>query len=106
MSLSRRQFLEITAVSGGGLLATLMLPDITHAAVNPPAGPVPLGAFIRINPDNTVVIGARGCEIGQGVRTSLPMLIAEELEVPWSQVRVEQLNYGIAPGNEAGQFTS
>jgi isoquinoline 1-oxidoreductase beta subunit len=106
MSLSRRQFLEISAVSGGGLLATLTLPGITRAAVDPAAGPVPLGAFIRINPDNTVVIGARGCEIGQGVRTSLPMLIAEELEVPWSRVRIEQLNYGIAPGKEAGQFIS
>ncbi len=106
MSFSRRQFLEITATSGGGLLATLTFPGIARAAARAPAEPVPLGAFIRINPDNTVVIGARGCEIGQGVRTSLPMLIAEELEVPWSRVRVEQLNYGIAPGKEAGQFTS
>ena len=106
MGYSRRQFLEITAVSGGGLLATLSFSSTVRAAVNGAAAAetIPLGAFIRINPDNTVVIGARGCEIGQGVRTSLPMLIAEELEVRWDQVRVEQLNYGIAPGTEAGQF--
>lgn len=105
MNYSRRQFLEITAVSGGGLLATLSIPSLARAAaVNAPAAAVRLGVFIRINPDNTVVIGARGCEIGQGVRTSLPMLIAEELEIPWSQVRVEQLNYGIAAGPEPGKF--
>jgi isoquinoline 1-oxidoreductase beta subunit len=105
---SRRQFLEITAISGGGLIATLSLPGIARAAANgsPAAGPVALGVFIRINPDNTVIIGARGCEIGQGVRTSLPMLLAEELEVRWDQVRVEQLDYGIAPGKVAGQFVA
>ena len=63
-----------------------------------------LGAFVRIDPDNRVVIGARGCEIGQGVRTSLPMLIAEELEVRWDQVRVEQLPYGIKEGDKPGTF--
>ena len=106
MNLSRRQFLEITAISGGGLLATLSIPALARAAAAnaDPDVPVSLGVFIRINPDNTVVIGARGCEIGQGVRTSLPMLIAEELEVRWDQVRVEQLNYGIAAGKEPGKF--
>jgi isoquinoline 1-oxidoreductase beta subunit len=83
------------------------LPRVAIAAgAEPAAGAVPLGAFIRINPDNTVAIGSRGCEIGQGVRTSLPMLIAEELEVRWDQVRVEQLDYGIVAGKEPGQFTS
>jgi isoquinoline 1-oxidoreductase beta subunit len=53
-----------------------------------------LGPFIRIERDNRVVIGARGCEIGQGVMTALPMLIAEELDVDWAQVRVIQLPYG------------
>src|ERR1041384_2804938 len=108
MGYSRRQFLLISAVSGGGLLASLSLPGVARAADNGTAAaePVALGVFIRINPDNTVVIGARGTEIGQGVRTSLPMLIAEELEVRWDQVRVEQLDYGIAPGKEAGQFVA
>jgi isoquinoline 1-oxidoreductase beta subunit len=104
MSVSRRQFL-VTAVSGGGLLVSVALPDLAQAAADSSsAQPVPLGVFIRINPDETVVIGARGCEIGQGVLTSLPMLIAEELEVRWDRVRVEQLPYGILPGDKPDTF--
>src|SRR5688500_6898726 len=105
MSTSRRHFLQIS-LSGGALLATVGLPEMAMAVGADPvkgAG-VPLGVFVRINPDNSVVIGARGCEIGQGVRTSLPMLIAEELEVRWDQVRVEQLPYGIKEGDKPGSF--
>ncbi|HUQ10086.1 MAG TPA: molybdopterin cofactor-binding domain-containing protein [Steroidobacteraceae bacterium] len=109
MKTSRRQFLQIS-LSGSALLATIAVPQFALAAGAEPAvaagGAIPLGAFIRINPDNTIVIGSRGCEIGQGVRTSLPMLIAEELEVRWDQVRVEQVDYAIVAGKEPGQFTS
>jgi len=103
---TRRQFLEITALGGGGLLATFGMSPLARAAVAEavPTRPVELGAFVRIQRDNTIVIGARGCEIGQGVRTSLPMLIAEELEVRWDQVRVEQLPYGIRDGDKPGSF--
>jgi isoquinoline 1-oxidoreductase subunit beta len=110
---TRRQFLEISALAGGGLMAAFALPALcvsqrARAAGNAAAttDAVSLGVFIRINPDNTVIIGARGCEIGQGVRTSLPMLIAEELEVRWDQVRVEQLDYGIMAGDKPGTFAA
>ena len=104
---SRRQFLEITALSGGGLLASFAVPNLARAVVGDSSADsrfLSLGAFVRIHPDNSIHIGARGCEIGQGVRTSLPMLIAEELDVRWDQVRVVQLPYGIIEGDKPGTF--
>jgi isoquinoline 1-oxidoreductase subunit beta len=92
--LSRREFLAVTTTALGGMLASLRVPAAQQGP-NLPAAPVELGVFVRIEPDGAIVIGARGCEIGQGVRTSLPMLIAEELDVPWSRVTVEQLPYGL-----------
>jgi len=98
LPLSRREFLQVSVSAAGGLAVSLILPQ--HAVAEetmpmklPPAVSQPLGSFVRIEPDGRIVIGARGCEIGQGVRTSLPMLIAEELDVPWSAVTVEQLDF-------------
>ena len=99
LALSRREFLQVSLTAAGGLAVSLIWPQRGAAADGgmpmklPPAVSAPLGSFVRIEPDGRIVIGARGCEIGQGVRTSLPMLIAEELDVPWSAVTVEQLDY-------------
>ncbi len=89
--LSRRAFLRASAVAGGGLLLSGFW-DIADAATAPaPAAATDpaLNAFIRIHPDGTVTIAAKNPEIGQGVRTMLPMLIADELDVEWRSVRVE-----------------
>lgn len=89
MKISRRCFLQMSAVAGGGFL--LGLYDRPWARAQGIGGPVLTPqAFIRVAPDGVVTIMARGPEIGQGVRTMLPMLIAEELDADWSKVRVEQ----------------
>ncbi len=86
--LSRRSFLQVTALAGGGiLLGTYIGPNAAGQQAPPPLVP---NAFIRIDKDGTVTLVARNPEIGQGIRNMLPMLIAEELDVDWKSVKVEQ----------------
>ncbi|MEM6706166.1 MAG: molybdopterin cofactor-binding domain-containing protein, partial [Acidobacteriota bacterium] len=98
--LSRRNFLRVTALAGGGLVLGARLgSDGFAATVDSDAA---LNAFIRILPDDLVEIVAQNPEIGQGVKTMLPMLIAEELDVPWANVRIVQA--GLDTANYRGQF--
>ena len=94
--LSRRRFLFVGATAAGALLVGWR--SATAQQKLPYLGardePQQLGAFVRIESGGDIIIGARATEIGQGVKTSLPMLIAEELDVDWNRVRVEQLPYG------------
>ena len=84
---SRRGFLKASAAIGGGLILSFKLAPLAGAEANTPDGA--LSAFIRIAPDGIVTIAAKNPEIGQGIKTSLPMIIAEELDVDWKNVRVE-----------------
>jgi isoquinoline 1-oxidoreductase beta subunit len=89
---TRRSFLRVSALTGGGmLLAAYMDPVSDLLAQGPPPQPAlsPL-AFIKIDPSGSVTIMAKNPEVGQGIKTSLPMLIAEELDVEWKNVKVEQ----------------
>ncbi|MEO7713574.1 MAG: molybdopterin cofactor-binding domain-containing protein, partial [Gemmatimonadaceae bacterium] len=88
----RREFLRATAIVGGGLLLASYLEPLTAIASVAPVTPSDpsLNAFIRITPDGIVTIISKNPETGQGVKTMLPMLIAEELDVDWKNVRVEQ----------------
>jgi len=107
-NLSRRRFLIVSATASGALLVGWRggrAQDLPYLGAREEAQA--LGAFIRIEKDGDVIIGARATEIGQGVKTSLPMLIAEELDVDWNRVRVEQLPYGYVdtdkgPSNKYG----
>ncbi|MET1754564.1 molybdopterin cofactor-binding domain-containing protein [Novosphingobium sp. RD2P27] len=85
--LSRRNFITASLLAGGGLLFDFSMPI---AAAVPGGQAQHLGAFIRVLPGNRFVIGGKNAEIGQGAKTSLPMMIAEEFDVDWSQVSVEQ----------------
>jgi isoquinoline 1-oxidoreductase beta subunit len=92
-SLSRRSFLVSSAAVGGGLILSLSLPfDRSEAASSNDFAP---NAFIRIDKDGQVVLTMPYVEMGQGTYTSIPMLIAEELDVSLKQVRLEH-----APSNE------
>ncbi len=91
-TVSRRDFLRVTAIAGGGLLLATYLPALARAeqfAPTPADGFEP-NAFITITPDGMVTIMAKNPEIGQGVKTMLPMIIADELDVDWKNVHVEQ----------------
>jgi isoquinoline 1-oxidoreductase beta subunit len=85
---SRRKFLKASAAAGGGLLLTLTLPRLPKAAETG-TGTV-LNIYVRIAPDNTITIISKEPEIGQGIKTSLPMVVADELDADWNQVRIEQ----------------
>ena len=91
--LDRRDFLRVTAVAGGGVLLGAYSVSSAGAGVlagSEPAADFALNVFIRITPDNLVTIISKNPEIGQGIKTSLPMIVAEELDVAWQNVRVEQ----------------
>src|SRR5262249_20049395 len=87
--LSRRHFLRVGASAGGGLMLSLYLPSATAAAEATGAKDFVPNAFIRIQGDGQVVLTMPYVEMGQGTYTSIPMLIAEELEVDLKQVRLE-----------------
>ncbi|MEP6687819.1 MAG: molybdopterin cofactor-binding domain-containing protein, partial [Gemmatimonadales bacterium] len=87
----RREFVQVGASAAGGLLVTVSLPAAVGSAlaVVPPPGTA-LGAFLEIAADGGVTITAKNPETGQGMKTSLPIILAEELDVPWERVRVVQ----------------
>jgi isoquinoline 1-oxidoreductase subunit beta len=95
---SRRAFLKTGIAVGGGLLLQAVLPDLARAAGAEPEarGAAMLNAFVSIAPDGSVTIIAKNPEIGQGVKTMLPMLIAEELDVDWQDVRTAQADLDTA----------
>jgi isoquinoline 1-oxidoreductase subunit beta len=92
--LDRRTFMKLTGLAGGGLLLGFQVGD-TQAASAPAADFVP-NAFLRISPKGSILIYSKGPEIGQGIKTAFPLIIAEELDAKWSDVVVEQ-----APVNPA-----
>ena len=114
----RRDFLRQSVIAGGGLVLGLAL-DPAAQTVEPVVKPtaVPSGGFapnvyIRIGPDGLVTLISKQPEMGQGVKTALPAVIAEELEVRWQDVHIDQgdldpaFGRQIAGGSMATSVTS
>src|SRR5256885_9652773 len=105
--LDRRSFIKVSALAGGGIMIGLYTePDLLSQQRGgpPPATPVNPGTYITVNPDNTFTIIAKNPETGQGIRTALPMIIADEFDVDWSQVKIQQADFDpkYGPQNEGG----
>lgn len=108
-TLSRRGFLQVTALAGGGFALAASLPMAARAMAPAGAEGGMLNAFITIHPDNTITIVGKNPEIGQGIKTMLPMLIAEELDADWNQVRITQADTDAArygPQLAGGSFAT
>ena len=107
VQLSRRLFLKSSAVAGGGFALAATFPMAARATAV--SGPSQLSAFITINADDTITIVGKNPEIGQGIKTMLPMLIAEELDADWDSVLIEQADTDMAkygPQLAGGSFAT
>lgn len=94
IALDRRAFLKVSTLTGGGLMLALYtqsdLLSQGRGRGGAPAAPPTPDVYITVHPDNTFTIIAQNPETGQGIREALPMVIADEFDVDWSQVTVQQ----------------
>ncbi len=114
LQMNRRGFLKVTGIAGGGLVLGGLALDSKHAFAQPPGAPPaantsPFVPYVQIKPDGRVTIFAKNPECGQGIKTGLPMMIAEELDCAWSDVDVvtADVDAALYGGNQfAGGSTS
>jgi isoquinoline 1-oxidoreductase beta subunit len=96
IDLSRRRFVVTgTSIAGGFVLGLPAIGLANNVVGGEADSERQIGFFIEIAADGSVIIGSNQPEIGQGVRTALPMLVAEELDVEWSKISVRQMPLGI-----------
>src|SRR5215510_7440676 len=92
LTVDRRGFLKTGAAAGAGLCIGFHLPAFADdpAQTQEKKTPNPFNAWVHVAPDNRVTLVLEKSEMGQGIMTALPMILAEELCVDWKTVRVEQ----------------
>src|SRR5438477_5335504 len=102
--LDRRSFLKVSALAGGGMLIGIYTePELLSQQRGAPAPtPVNPATYITVHPDNTFTIIAKNPETGQGIRNALPMIIADEFDVDWKQVKIQQGDLDAKWGRDAG----
>ena len=104
LGMDRRSFIKVSALAGGGLVvgSFFTFGDGAAFAETAPATAVDFApnVFISITPTGAVTLVAPNSEMGQGIKTSLPMIIAEELDVKWEQVTVTQADLNPAYGRQ------
>jgi isoquinoline 1-oxidoreductase beta subunit len=89
-NVSRRDFLRTGLLTGGGLVLGLHLPALAKGqGPGKKDGPFALNAFVRVGSDDSVSVVVNHSEMGQGIYTSMPMVVAEELDAEWAKVRFE-----------------
>jgi len=94
VGIDRRSFLKVSAFGAGGVLIGLQMePETKAQGRGAPAAPPDPHAYIKVAADGVVTIMAKNPEVGQGIKTILPMLIAEELDVDWKSVKIEQTDF-------------
>ncbi|MBK5279317.1 MAG: xanthine dehydrogenase family protein molybdopterin-binding subunit, partial [Bacteroidia bacterium] len=96
---NRRDFIKIAATTGGGLLLGFQLTDSFASVLNvssdgtvETAGEISFNNYLSISPDGTITIFSPNPELGQNIKTSFPMVVAEELDADWKKVKVVQAN--------------
>ena len=89
-TLSRRAFFKVSGVAGGGLTLGMALGIRPAAAQNEASGDAVISPYVQIKPDGRINIFSKNPECGQGIKTGLPLIIAEELDVRWEDVDVVQ----------------
>ena len=94
--ISRRHFLVAGSTVTGSFVLGFPLADLARAEISDGTlGERQIGYFVEITPAGKVIIGSKDPEIGQGLRTAVPMMVAEELDVPWEDVSIKQMPLGI-----------
>ena len=104
--LDRRSFLQVTALAGGGVVIGMYVPALGQQGGAPAQSQWSLApsTYITVHPDNTFTIIAKNPETGQGIRAALPQIIADEFDVDWTQVKIQQadLDPKYGPQSEGG----
>jgi isoquinoline 1-oxidoreductase beta subunit len=107
---SRREFFRASALAGGGLLLGYVWPDralAQQSSIDNTARAFTPNAFIKITPDGLVTLVAKVPELGQGVKTALPMILAEELGADFAKVRIDygSLDAQLGPQDAGGSMS-